>query len=38
MQAISRTLLEEVRFDTDRRVTSLDWVTYPILRFKDHPQ
>ena len=27
---------EEVTFDKGR-VTSLDWVSYPILRFKDHP-
>jgi CO/xanthine dehydrogenase Mo-binding subunit len=33
----SRALTEQVRFDT-RRVTSLDWVTYPILRFKDTPK
>jgi len=32
----SRTLYEEVTFNT-ARTTSLDWVTYPILRFKDHP-
>jgi CO/xanthine dehydrogenase Mo-binding subunit len=32
----SRTLHEEVTFNT-ARTTSLDWVTYPILRFKDHP-
>jgi CO/xanthine dehydrogenase Mo-binding subunit len=32
----SRTLFESVAFDT-KRVTGLDWVTYPILRFKDHP-
>ena len=32
----SRALLEEMRFDT-KRVTSYDWVSYPILRFKDHP-
>ena len=32
----SRALREEVVFDR-RRVTSLDWVTYPILRFKDAP-
>jgi nicotinate dehydrogenase subunit B len=32
----SRTLYEEVAFNT-ARTTSLDWVTYPILRFKDHP-
>jgi nicotinate dehydrogenase subunit B len=34
---VSRALLEEVAFNT-HRVTSLDWVTYPILRFKDAPQ
>jgi nicotinate dehydrogenase subunit B len=34
--AVSKVLHEEVRFDT-KAVTSLDWVTYPILRFKDHP-
>ena len=28
---------EQVDFDT-KRVTSLDWVTYPILRFKDAPK
>jgi CO/xanthine dehydrogenase Mo-binding subunit len=33
----SRALLEQVVDDT-RRVTSLDWSTYPILRFKDHPR
>jgi len=32
----SRTLNEEVSFNT-RRTTALDWVTYPILRFADHP-
>jgi len=36
MQGISRTLHEEVAFDK-RHVTSVDWVTYPILRFKDAP-
>jgi CO/xanthine dehydrogenase Mo-binding subunit len=36
MMAVSKVLHEEVQFDT-RSVTSLDWVTYPILRFKDHP-
>jgi CO/xanthine dehydrogenase Mo-binding subunit len=30
-------LNEEVRFNTTR-ITSLDWVTYPVLRFKDHPK
>jgi nicotinate dehydrogenase subunit B len=33
----SRVLSEEIRFDT-RRVTSLDWSTYPIMRFKDAPK
>jgi CO/xanthine dehydrogenase Mo-binding subunit len=33
----SRALHEEVAF-TRYRSTSLDWVTYPILRFKDHPK
>src|SRR5438874_1628459 len=32
----SRALSEEVTFDKGR-VTSLDWVSYPLLRFKDHP-
>ena len=36
VQGVSRALYEEVRFNTDR-VTSLDWVSYPILRFADHP-
>jgi CO/xanthine dehydrogenase Mo-binding subunit len=36
MMAVSKALMEEVRFDK-KAVTSLDWVTYPILRFKDHP-
>ena len=32
----SRALLEEVAFNR-QRVTSLDWVTYPIMRFADAP-
>ena len=36
VQGVSRALTEEVTFD-NRRVTSLDWVSYPLLRFKDHP-
>jgi CO/xanthine dehydrogenase Mo-binding subunit len=32
----SRSLEEAVVFNT-RQVTSLDWVTYPIMRFKDSP-
>ncbi len=33
----SRALMEEVSF-TKIRTTSLDWVTYPTLRFKDSPK
>src|SRR5262249_4363492 len=33
----SRALHEEVAF-ARRRTTSLDWTTYPIMRFKDHPR
>jgi CO/xanthine dehydrogenase Mo-binding subunit len=36
MQGVSRTF-EEVRFNKSH-VTSVDWVTYPILRFKDSPK
>jgi CO/xanthine dehydrogenase Mo-binding subunit len=36
VMTVSRLLHEEVRFNT-KRVTSLDWVSYPILRFKDSP-
>jgi CO/xanthine dehydrogenase Mo-binding subunit len=32
----SQALIEEVTFDRSN-VTSLDWATYPSLRFKDHP-
>ena len=32
----SQALIEEVRFNKSN-VTSLDWATYPSLRFKDHP-
>ena len=35
-QGLSRAMLEAVNFDTSH-VTSLDWVSYPILRFKDSP-
>jgi nicotinate dehydrogenase subunit B len=37
VQATSWTLIEQVAYDA-KRVTSLDWVTYPILRFKDAPK
>jgi CO/xanthine dehydrogenase Mo-binding subunit len=36
VQALSRALLEEVGFDR-HAVTSLDWASYPILRFSDVP-
>ena len=35
-RGVSRTLLEEVTFSKNR-LTSLDWVSYPIMRFKEHP-
>jgi CO/xanthine dehydrogenase Mo-binding subunit len=37
MQGVSRGLLEQVSFDR-KAVTSLDWVTYPMIRFKDAPK
>lgn len=37
IQAVSRTLKEEVTFDKSG-VTSLDWVSYPVLRFAEHPR
>ena len=36
LQTLSRTLLEEVKFDR-ARVTSVSWATYPILAFPDVP-
>ncbi len=36
VQTVSRTLLEQVTFDRSH-VTSLDWASYPILRFPDVP-
>ena len=33
---VSRLLKEEVLFD-QTGVTSLDWISYPILRFAEHP-
>jgi CO/xanthine dehydrogenase Mo-binding subunit len=35
-QIISRLLVEELRF-SKTNVTSSDFVTYPLMRFKDHP-
>ena len=37
MQAVSRTLFEEVRFN-ENRVLSADWATYPILELADAPR
>jgi CO/xanthine dehydrogenase Mo-binding subunit len=37
IQGLSRGLYEEVTFNR-KRVTSLDWITYPILRFKESPK
>jgi nicotinate dehydrogenase subunit B len=37
IQATSRTLKEEVKFDRSK-VTSLDWSLYPILRFPEIPE
>jgi len=37
IQTISRTLVEELKFNRSM-VTSLDWESYPILRFPDIPE
>ena len=37
VQAISRTVFEEVQFDRDR-VLSVDWASYPILEMQDAPE
>jgi len=37
LQTVSRTLIEEVKFDRSR-VTSVDWESYPILRFPEMPE
>ena len=37
MQGISRTLWEEVKFD-NKTVTSVDWMTYPILDITETPE
>ena len=36
IRGASRTIFEQVTF-SKQRVTGLDWVSYPILRFKEHP-
>ena len=37
LQTLSRALMEEVQFDRSR-VTSVDWSSYPIMRFSDVPK
>jgi nicotinate dehydrogenase subunit B len=37
IQGVSRTLLEEVKFDASG-IKSLDWVSYPVVHFPDVPQ
>ena len=37
LQTLSRVLMEEVKFDRSR-VTSVDWATYPIIRFSQVPK
>jgi CO/xanthine dehydrogenase Mo-binding subunit len=37
LQTLSRVLMEEVKFDRSR-VTSVDWATYPIMRFSQVPK
>jgi nicotinate dehydrogenase subunit B len=37
VQTVSRMLLEEVKFSKSA-VTSLDWASYPILRFEECPE
>ncbi|MEZ4416369.1 MAG: molybdopterin cofactor-binding domain-containing protein [Gemmatimonadota bacterium] len=37
LHGLSRTLFEEVRFDTEK-VTSVDWRTHPTLRHQDAPE
>lgn len=37
IRSLSRTLKEEVQFDK-YRITSVDWETYPILKFSEVPE
>ena len=37
IQATSRVLKESVQF-SETNVTSLDWSSYPVLRFAEHPE
>jgi nicotinate dehydrogenase subunit B len=36
IQSLSKMLYEEVKFDRSR-VTSVDWASYPVIRFPDIP-
>lgn len=38
IQGMSRAMYEEVLFDSTSAVTSLDWSSYPIMRFPDMPE
>jgi CO/xanthine dehydrogenase Mo-binding subunit len=37
MQGVSKSVTEQLTFDK-KAVTSLDWVTYPMIRFKEAPK
>ena len=37
LQTLSRVLMEEIKFDRSK-VTSVDWASYPIMRFTETPQ
>jgi CO/xanthine dehydrogenase Mo-binding subunit len=37
LQTVSRTLMESVTWDRSK-VTSVDWITYPIMRFPEAPK
>jgi CO/xanthine dehydrogenase Mo-binding subunit len=37
IQTLSRVLMEEIKFDRSR-VTTVDWSSYPIIRFSDVPK
>ena len=37
IQGVSRALMEEVKFDSTG-ITSLDWRTFPVIRFPDIPE
>jgi len=37
MQGVSRALIEELQFNQST-ITSVDWVTYPVIRFEEAPE